>query len=113
MEETLNFSLMLNPDYAHFSILTPFPGTPVYTEALNTGLFETDYWREYSSAPNENFSPRFLPNTLPENELKDILKRSYKKFYLRPRYLLKQAAKVHSYKDLTKKLSITKNILVG
>jgi radical SAM superfamily enzyme YgiQ (UPF0313 family) len=113
MDETLNFALMLNPDYAHFSILTPFPGTPVYADALNTGLFESDYWREYSAAPNENFSPRFLPNTLPENDLKDILKRSYRKFYLRPGYLLKQVARVKSYKDLTQKLSITKNIFVG
>lgn len=113
MQDTLDFSLELNPDYAHFSILTPYPGTPVYLNALKEGLFEEDYWREYSRNPVTDFIPKVMPNTLPREELIDILKRAYKKFYMRPNYILKQMAKVNSWGDFSRKASIAGKILAG
>jgi anaerobic magnesium-protoporphyrin IX monomethyl ester cyclase len=32
MDKTIDFSIKLNADYSQYSILTPFPGTPIYRE---------------------------------------------------------------------------------
>ncbi len=113
IQETLAFALAVDPAYAHFGILTPFPGTPLYLEALKEGWFENDYWREFAKAPSPEFRPKFLPNTLPEKELFEVLKKSYKAFYLRPRFLLRQILKVHSWQDFVMKANMARRILTG
>jgi len=110
MYETLNFALQLKPDFAHFAILTPFPGTPLYNDCLKTGLYDHDYWKDFALNPSEHFIPKFLPNTLPENDLIQLLDMFYKKFYLRTNYLIKQTLKVKSLKDFANKLSVAKSI---
>ena len=32
MDATIRFALRLDPDYAQFTILTPYPGTPIFRE---------------------------------------------------------------------------------
>ena len=113
MLETLDFALEIKPDYAHFAILTPFPGTPLYFESLEKGWFEKDYWKEFAFNPSNQFKPRYLPNTLPEEELINLLNISYKKFYLRPSYLIRQTLKVNSMTDFRTKLSVAKRIFRG
>jgi radical SAM superfamily enzyme YgiQ (UPF0313 family) len=108
MLETIDFAIELNPDYAHFSILTPFPGTPVYLELLTEG--HHDYWQDFSLNPDPTFSPAFLPNTLPREELIDLLTMAYRKFYLRPSYLMKMGLRVRSFSELIKKISIAFSI---
>jgi len=113
MIETLDFALQLKPDFAHFAILTPFPGTPLYMECLEKGLYEDDYWRDFASDPTKDFIPRYLPNTLPGDELIGLLNKAYKKFYLRPFYLAKQTLKVDSLADFKTKIGVAKRIICG
>jgi anaerobic magnesium-protoporphyrin IX monomethyl ester cyclase len=44
IDKTINFSIKLNEDYSQFSILTPFPGTPIYHELKNKNLIDTENW---------------------------------------------------------------------
>jgi len=110
MHETFNFALQLKPDFAHFAILTPFPGTPLYNECLKAGLYDHDYWQNFALNPSTNFIPKYLPNTLPEVDLIQLLDGFYKKFYFRPEYLIKQTLKVRSIKDFANKISVAKSI---
>lgn len=113
MQKTFDFALELDPDYAHFAILTPFPGTPVYIEAMEKGLYPDDYWREFAQSPRHDFVPATLPNTLPREELAAILKRAYRDFYVRPKYLVKEALKIRSWGDLVTKAHLATNMLWG
>ena len=113
MQETLEFALELKPDYAHFAILTPFPGTPLYHEALKQGWFDEDYWQAYARSPDPEFMPKYLPNTLPREELIKIQKKVDKAFYLRPRYLLRQTLRVHSWKDFIRKFAIAHRMFLN
>jgi len=113
MQETLDFALELNPDYAHFSILTPFPGTPVYIKAIQKGLYPYDYWSEFAKSPSHDFVPPTLPNTLSREELVNILKKAYKDFYVRPKYIFKEALKVRSWDSLMTKASLAMDMLWG
>jgi anaerobic magnesium-protoporphyrin IX monomethyl ester cyclase len=111
MHETLNFAKELKPDYAHFAILTPFPGTPIYKQALKEGWFDHDHWAQFALAPSSDFIPPFLPNTIQREELIKILKYAYKSFYFRPPYLFHQLLKVRSTGDFVKKAMIAKNMV--
>jgi anaerobic magnesium-protoporphyrin IX monomethyl ester cyclase len=48
MNKTIDFSIKLDPDYSQYSILTPFPGTPIYNELLDKQLIDNDDWDEYT-----------------------------------------------------------------
>lgn len=103
IEQTINFSLELNPDYAHFSITTPFPGTDLYRMGLDKGILKTDYWKEFAINPTKDFIPEIWEEKLSRDELIDFLKIAYKKFYSRPGYIIKELLRVKSIKELKRK----------
>ncbi|MFC1668660.1 B12-binding domain-containing radical SAM protein, partial [Chlamydiota bacterium] len=59
MHETFTVMKKLRPDYVHITILTPFPGTEIYNHALEKGIYQEDYWREFSRNPQSNFEPPY------------------------------------------------------
>ena len=66
----------LDPDFAIFTILTPFPGTEVYNEAKRNGWIEDADWSHYdmvhATMPTE---------TLTANEVQEELYLCYRSFY--------------------------------
>jgi len=87
--KTINFSRELDPDFALFNILTPYPKTQLYAEALKRGVLERDYWLEYVQSPKNDFRPPFWKEHLSSRELVSLLYLAYRKFYLRPRFILR------------------------
>ena len=49
MDKTIDFSTKLDSDYSQYSILTPFPGTPIYNELKEKDLIDNDDWDEYTT----------------------------------------------------------------
>jgi len=88
MIKTINFAKELNPDYAQFSILTPFEGTKLHNFCKDNGLLksrdysEMSYFGEHS---NTN-----LKSGVSDDDLRKTVKKAYREFYLRPSYILKQ-----------------------
>lgn len=80
--ETLDFVRKLDPDYASFSILSPFPGTEVKEMAeQGTGglkLLSRD-WRDYGT----QFGNALELERLSRGELENYQKRAYLRQYLR------------------------------
>jgi anaerobic magnesium-protoporphyrin IX monomethyl ester cyclase len=86
MDKTINFSIKLNADYSQFSILTPFPGTPIYQELKKKKLLDTENWKKYTVMKSViKYEELGLSGRLVENKLA----KAYIKFYARPKYLLK------------------------
>ncbi len=86
MNQTIKFSIKLEPDYCQYSILTPFPGTPIYHDLKDKNLIETENWNEYTvMKPILNYEELGLNKNMIERKLA----RAYLKFYTRPKYLLK------------------------
>jgi anaerobic magnesium-protoporphyrin IX monomethyl ester cyclase len=102
MLNTINFAKRLDPDYCHFSVLTPFPATPIYLMGLEKGIFK-DYWREFATNPTKDFKPKPWEENLSQDELAQLLKYAYRSFYIRPRYVLKQMLKVRSASEFMRK----------
>ena len=70
------FANELDPDFAIFAILTPFPGNEVYDEAKRNGWIEDFNWSHYDMVhavmPTE---------TLSRNEVQEELYECYRSFY--------------------------------
>jgi len=86
MEETINFAIRLNPDYAKATILVPFPGTEIYDEFQKYGLIKTKDWSKYNF---HNADDIYRHPTLSWDCLKHYYELFHRRFYLRPAYLIK------------------------
>jgi len=87
MKMTIKFSIKLDPDYVQYSILTPYPGTPIYYELKNKGLIATEDWDKYTV-----LDPviEYEKIGLSKNIVSKMLREAYLRFYLRPKYLFKK-----------------------
>jgi radical SAM superfamily enzyme YgiQ (UPF0313 family) len=80
INETIRFAKTLNLDYAEFSILTPYPGTPIYEHAKKNNLLITEDWSKYTG-----LEPIIRIEGVSSSKLKSLLQRAYLTFYLRPK----------------------------
>lgn len=81
-EKTLAAALGLDPDYASFHMLIPYPGTPWAKEAgISMDLYPPGVY------------PSFFHTEHDERTLKNWLRRAYGKFYLRPSAIIRMIAR--------------------
>ncbi|MCC7557326.1 MAG: B12-binding domain-containing radical SAM protein [Methanobacteriaceae archaeon] len=86
MDKTIKFAIKLDADYSQFSVLTPFPGTPVYYELKSKNLLDTEHWNRYTVIhPVIKYEKLGLSKKIIEKKLA----KAYLKFYTRPKYILK------------------------
>ncbi|MCK5043457.1 cobalamin-dependent protein [Candidatus Pacearchaeota archaeon] len=84
-EQTIDFAIKVNPTFVQFPIATPYPGTELYDIALKHGKLKEN-WEDFTSWDEIVFTPHGKT----EKEIKNIVKKAYRKFYLRPTYILKR-----------------------
>ena len=101
--QTIEFMKKLKPDFVQITLLTPFPGTKIYQLALEEKVFD-DYWREFARSPQPGFKTKYWTKELSSDELKKLLTIAYKKFYIRPIYIIKRIFKIKSLSELLRKL---------
>lgn len=82
---TIDFACKLDPDLAQFTICTPYPGTPMYDEAMENRWLSIADWTKFTVLePIMN-----LPG-LSRQWIKQQLRRAYYRFYTRPSFIWKQ-----------------------
>ncbi|MFP4055897.1 MAG: B12-binding domain-containing radical SAM protein [Candidatus Brocadiia bacterium] len=104
VRQTFELARQLRPDVVHITILTPFPGTAIYHQALEEGVYERDYWRDFALQPRPGFRPRYWTRELSRERLEELLVEGYKDFYARPAYVARQLLKVRSWGELRDKV---------
>lgn len=87
--KTINFSKEIDPDFALFNILTPYPSSELYEIGLTRGVLKKDFWREFVLKPQRDFQLQFWQEWLSRKELINLLNLAYRKFYLRPKFLFR------------------------
>ncbi len=100
LQQTLDLAKGLDPDYVHFSVLIPFPGTPIYRTGLNNGIIERDVWQEFAASPSPDFTPPVWEENLNADEIIKALARMYRAFYRQPRVVLRRLRRVRSFPEL-------------
>lgn len=102
--ESIRFAKKLNPDFTQITLLTPFPATQLYKQALEEKVFENDYWREFAKNPQPGFKTKYWTKELSNDELQDLLIYAYKQFYVRPSYIINRLFRIRSFSELTRKI---------
>jgi len=105
IEETFRVARWLKPDFIHMTILTPFPGTPIYLRGLASGVIKKDYWKEFAESLSPDFKPPFWEENFTKDELEKLVIRGYKQFYTRPSYIVKKLFSVRSLGEFKRKAS--------
>jgi len=103
IRQTMRLARELDPDVVHITILTPFPGTEIYRQALEEGVYERDHWLDFARDPCPGFQPPYWTREMGRERLEELLVEAYKSFYLRPRYLARQLLKVRTWREFRDK----------
>ena len=88
IEKTIKLAIKLNSDYTQFSLATPFPGTPLFSYASEHNLIRPGVtWDDFSPINKAILRTRDLDF----DELERALKKAYRRYYLRPGYIIRRA----------------------
>lgn len=100
IQDTINFAVELNPDVGVFTILVPLPGTEVYNKYRGV-LFDTSLdWEDYRTVVLSN-KLALKSKTLTNEMLIESIHTAWKRFYLRPSYLIRQLWRMQSWTEFT------------
>lgn len=112
MLDTIEFARNLGLDYAQFSVTTPYPGTDLYHQMVADGEV-SDFWLEYSKNPRPDFSPPLCTKQVSEQEIIDLVQYGYRRFYLQPRFILREIASLRSPVEFKRKAQAGFQMIVG
>jgi len=99
INDTIDFAVELNPDQAVFSVLVPLPGTEVFNKYHGV-LFDTSpNWEDFKTVVTSN-KLALKSKTLTTEMLIKALHTAWRRFYLRPTYLLRQLWRTKNFAEL-------------
>ncbi|MFC2143110.1 B12-binding domain-containing radical SAM protein [Candidatus Aenigmatarchaeota archaeon] len=97
--KTIQLAIDLEPDYAQFSLTTPYPGTNIWDEYEKWGTLDKNFKNFHG------WMPVFVPHGYnSREELLAMQKEAFKRFYMRPKYILKKILKVRSINDIKRNI---------
>jgi anaerobic magnesium-protoporphyrin IX monomethyl ester cyclase len=101
MEDSLNLVLNIKPTTVTFGICTPYPGTPLFRDVMRKDPTIGD------GATNAAMDRLHLEGefnhlycSVDRKDLRKTLKRFYRRFYLRPGYLVRMIARIRNFNML-------------
>lgn len=90
--DSINRLIEFAPDYGQFNFLQPLPGTEIYESGVRQGIIDPKKWENFAVFPSADFTPPLWTQYLSKADLSDLLYYAYKKFYIRPGYILNTLA---------------------
>ena len=80
--ETLEYAKKVNSSYAQFSVFTPYPGTPAYSEYKDK--IKVEKYEEFTQWQLVFDHPNFS-----KSDVDNILSDAYRTYYLNPKWIFK------------------------
>jgi magnesium-protoporphyrin IX monomethyl ester (oxidative) cyclase len=85
MKDTVRLAIELQPDYAQFTALTPYPGTPLWDFATKHNLIVDRNWEHYTTV-----RPVMRGFHFTAEQLGHMLIYAYRKFYMRWGFMVQE-----------------------
>jgi radical SAM superfamily enzyme YgiQ (UPF0313 family) len=101
----------LEPDFAQFNVLTLYPHTEIYDQAVAKGIIEPGRWHEFARNPAKGFRVDHWEEHMPISELVKLHAAAYRKFYFRPRYVWKSLMGIRTPHELLARVQGVRKIL--
>ncbi len=112
--DTRRFAMSLPTDYVSFAVLIPYPGTEIYTQALERGVIPVDHWRQFVANPTASYRiPHLIEQHMTRPDLLRAVGRANFCFYWRPTRVLTELAACRSWKTFAHRASMGVNLLVN
>lgn len=118
--KTIDFACSLPLDFAQFSITVPYPGSQLFEDFAKSGKIKTGVRKDgtidplvwerfsaYSSFTKEK--PIYVPEGMSADELKAVQKLALRRFYLRPKQIIRQIKRL-KLSELPRMLLIFKSV---
>jgi len=100
--KTIEFAKEIRPAYAQFSVLSPTPGTRLYSDAVEMGWYrEVD---AQNPMDKDIKRPAIINDNWDENKLNKILREAHRRFYLSPWYIWERLKEIRSLREFLKKV---------
>jgi len=104
---TIKFAKDLDPDWAQFTICTPYPGTQMFEDVIAKGESISQEWDNYQTwSGYSEHDLVWTPKGRTSDEIKEMQKRAMREFYFRPKIIVR---KLFSVKDLP----VLKKYIIG
>jgi len=101
IKQTINFAKSLPLDIAQFSVLVPFPGTPIRDIIEKQGKILEYDWGKYDNIEGQAlFEHEHLTKPLMEK----MHKQAYREFYMRPKFIIRRILRTRSLSEFKKQL---------
>lgn len=100
VKDTLRLSQRIKPDFMQMTILSPFPATKYYLDALSQGVLTKDVWKDYANEINDDFRPPLWTQPggiYTREELESHLRWFYGKFYLNPKFIMDRVLEIRNF----------------
>jgi radical SAM superfamily enzyme YgiQ (UPF0313 family) len=104
IKKSIDFCISIKPTYAVFSVLSLYPKTPVYYEAIEKKLIDPTRWEKFCKNPTKDFYIDYWEEFFTRKELLDMQQEAFERFFLRPRYILKSILDLRSIDELKIKI---------
>ena len=106
VEETIKFAIELDSDFISFYTATPLPGSRFYDYAKEHNLFDKE-----TSFESAYFYPSVNTHYLSKDRVFELHKSAIKRFYLRPRYILRMLSRIRSFEEVKNYFIAGMNVL--
>ncbi|MDH5511560.1 MAG: B12-binding domain-containing radical SAM protein [Nitrospinota bacterium] len=87
----------LNSDYAQFNICIAYNDTDIWRQGVEKGLFPADYWKNFALDPTPSLQEPIWDEHMSREELSELLRLCYNKFYFRPGPIIKKLFAMQSF----------------
>lgn len=108
--KTIDFACALPLDTVQFSGICVYPGTELYNFARENGYLTAQDWTDWVNKDYEQVTLLNYP-TLKKSDIDMFVDKGLRKFYLRPKQIIKMAFSMNSYSDLRRKFFGLRNFL--
>jgi anaerobic magnesium-protoporphyrin IX monomethyl ester cyclase len=89
IQNTLKYAQNLQADIPQFNILATFPGTDIWEELKMQGVLDEEkHWETGVLVPDVS------PDAVPSEEIEEMIHEGYQRFFISPKYIVKQLAKI-------------------
>jgi hypothetical protein len=98
IDKDLEGAIALNTHFAHFNKFDPYHGSELYKILINQGYrFDFENWKTHYDLGG---SPLYVPDWMTKQRYSEWLVNAQKRYYLHPRYVLKQLSEISSFEDV-------------
>ena len=92
MEQTIDYAIELDPDFANFYPAVPYPGTALYEKCVRESLLPAEASDDWSKMEYSYYMLR--GNGLNDRIVMNAINRAKRRFFLRPGYIARHAGDV-------------------